>query len=184
LTGRERTPTAERAEARRLERFAAGELDAFETLFRQFQGDVYRWIVRVVRDPSAAEELTVECFWRIYRARFRFDPGRNFGPWARRIAGNVALDHLKAAPRELPLPERSELPATAQADPALHDAIRRAFAALPPRLRVVATLALVEGETQAEIARSLGISVGAVKSREFRAVRLLRRALDSMGVRP
>ncbi len=52
-----------------LERFALGDLEAFETLFRQFQGEVYGWIVRVVRDPGIAEDLTVETFWRIYRAR-------------------------------------------------------------------------------------------------------------------
>ena len=80
-----------------LSQFAAGELDAFETLFRQFQGDVYSWIARIVRDPSTAEDLTLETFWRIYAAHARFDPGRSFGAWARRIATNVAIDHLKTA---------------------------------------------------------------------------------------
>ena len=53
-------------------RFALGEIDAFETLVRQFQGEVYAWIVRIVRDPGIAEDLTVETLWRIYRARHRF----------------------------------------------------------------------------------------------------------------
>ena len=39
-----------------LERFAQGELEAFETLFRQFQGEVFGWIIRVVRDPGIAED--------------------------------------------------------------------------------------------------------------------------------
>lgn len=73
-----------------LERFARGDLEAFETLFRQFEADVYVWILRIVRDRPVAEELTVEAFWRIYRARARFDPARPFGPWARRVATNVA----------------------------------------------------------------------------------------------
>jgi RNA polymerase sigma-70 factor (ECF subfamily) len=60
-----------------LQRFATGELEAFETLFRQFQGEVYGWIVRIVRDPTSAEDLTVETFWRIYRAHARFDPARS-----------------------------------------------------------------------------------------------------------
>ncbi len=66
-----------------LEQFALGELEAFEALFRQFQGEVYRWILRIVRDSGVAEDLTVETFWRICRARARFDPSRSFGPWAR-----------------------------------------------------------------------------------------------------
>src|SRR5215207_1648535 len=66
-----------------LKRFRQGDPEAFEALFRQCQGEVYGWIVRVVRDPSAAEDLTLETFWRIYRARGRFDPGglvRRLGP--------------------------------------------------------------------------------------------------------
>ena len=77
-------------------RFALGEIDAFETLVRQFQGDIYAWIVRIVRDPGIAEDLTVEALWRIYRARHQFRPERNFSPWARRIATNLALDHLRS----------------------------------------------------------------------------------------
>jgi RNA polymerase sigma-70 factor (ECF subfamily) len=169
-----------------LERFARGEADAFEALFRQFQGDVYRSILRIVRDPSAAEDLTVETFWRIHRSRARFDPARPFGPWARRIATNVALDHLKAAPREVALAEEPpDRPATGgveREDQAR--AIRLAFSQLPPKLKVVATLALVEEVPQALIAETLGISVAAVKSREFRAVRLLRKKLKRVGLEP
>src|ERR1051326_699068 len=80
-----------------LERFATGDMDAFQVLFRQYQGEVYGWIVRIVRNPAVAEELTIDTFWRIYRYRSRFDPRRPFGPWARRIASRVALDYLKYA---------------------------------------------------------------------------------------
>ena len=69
-----------------LRRFALGEIDAFETLVRQFQGDIYAWIVRIVRDPGIAEDLTVETLWRIYRAHQQFRTDGNFGAWARRIA--------------------------------------------------------------------------------------------------
>ena len=48
-----------------LQRFALGEIDAFEKLVRQFQGDIYAWIVRVVRDPGVAEDLTVETLDRL-----------------------------------------------------------------------------------------------------------------------
>ena len=47
-----------------LEQFRQGDVAAFETLFRQFQGEVYGWIVRVVRNPALAEDLTIETFWR------------------------------------------------------------------------------------------------------------------------
>jgi RNA polymerase sigma-70 factor (ECF subfamily) len=158
------------------------ELEAFEALFRQYQADVYSWIVRLVRDRAAAEDLTVETFWRIWKGRARYDPAREFGPWARRVATNVALDYLKTARPELPL--RDDFPAPAGADPGITRAIREAFVHLPPRLRAAATLALIEERPHAEIAESLGISVSAAKVRVFRAVRLLRRKLRRLGVAP
>src|SRR6516164_5996794 len=77
-----------------LQRFTRGDVQAFEALFREYQGEVYGWIIRIVHDSGAAEDLTIETFWRIYRARARFDPCRSFGAWARRIATNLALEHL------------------------------------------------------------------------------------------
>jgi RNA polymerase sigma-70 factor (ECF subfamily) len=167
-----------------LERFAQGDLEAFEALFRQFQGEVYGWIVRIVRDVGSAEDLTVETFWRIHRAHARFNPQRSFGAWARRIATNVALDHLKRVRREVTLPE--DIAARVRPDPAIsrevRDRIERAFQELPAKLRGAATLALLEEEPYEEIANALGISVGAVKSRVFRAVRLLQTKLKGLGV--
>jgi RNA polymerase sigma-70 factor (ECF subfamily) len=163
-----------------LQRFARGDLDAFESLFRQFQGEVYRWIVRIVRDGGAAEDLTIETFWRIHRAHARFDPERSFAAWARRIATNTALDYLKAARRETELPE--DLPGPTLPDPGVtrdvRERVNKAFGELPPKLRVAATLALIEEEPYQNIADALGISVGAVKLRVFRAVRLLRKKLE------
>lgn len=162
-----------------LEQFATGDLDAFETLFRQFQGKIYGCIARIVRDRGHAEDLTVETFWRIYRARARFDPQADFGAWAYRIAINLALSHLRSRPIEEEL--RPEDWPQKSPDPALqHEAneqIRRAFQKLPTRLQVAATLALIEERSYAEIAAVLGIAEGTVKSRVFRAVRNLRKHL-------
>jgi len=167
-------------------RFVAGDLDAFETLFREYQRSVYRWILRIVRDPPAAEDLTVEAFWRMYRARARFDPSGKCGAWLRRIAINVALDHLRHAKQQVPLPE--DLPAAPAPDSAVQretrSAIQRALSELPPRLRVVVQLGLVEDEPYGEIATALGISANAVKVRMFRAVRLLRKKLLEAGITP
>ena len=73
-------------------------------------------------------------------------------------------------------------------DPALAADVREkvaaAFTRLPVKLRVAATLAMVEETPYGDIAEALGISVGTVKSRVFRAVRLLRGDLQRMGVEP
>ena len=169
-----------------LRRFAHGEIDAFETLVRQFQGDIYTWTVRIVRDPGVAEDLTVETLWRIYRARRQFRADGNFGAWARRIATNLAIDHLRrnrpeqsfaaepaGVPRPDPLVQRE-----------IHERIQQAFRRLPAKLQVAAMLALVEELPYDEIASALETSVGAVKLRVFRAVRILRKRLSHAGIRP
>ena len=169
-----------------LERFAQGELEAFETLFRQFQARVYGWIIRIVRDQGIAEDLTVETFWRIYQARSRFDPSRSFGAWARRIATNAAIDYLKTVRPEVLLTEiqAQVVPPNPAVQRDIRDRIEQAFIHLPAKLQVVARLALIEDQPHEEIAGALGISVGAVKSRVFRAVRMLRTKLKIMGVEP
>jgi RNA polymerase sigma factor (sigma-70 family) len=167
-----------------LQRFAAGDLDAFEVLFRQHQKEVFGWVVRIVRDRGIAEDLTVETFWRIYRARARFNPEGNFQGWARRIATNAALDHLRSARHETELPE--DLPGRPEPDSAVRhetrEQIRGAFRQLPAKYRLVATLALIEEEPYNKIAEATGLSVGLVKIRLFRAVRMLRKILSSLAV--
>ncbi len=159
---------------------------AFEALFRQHQRAVYGWILRIVRNPAAAEELTVETFWRIYQSRARFQPERGFEGWARRIATRASLDYLRTAREVSELPP--ELAAPAKGDPAICDEIRRktaqAFGRLPPKLRIAAVLAVVEERPNKEVAEALGISVAAVKLRVFRALRLLRKDLISQGITP
>jgi RNA polymerase sigma-70 factor, ECF subfamily len=169
-----------------LRRFALGEIDAFEILVQQFQGNIYAWIVRIVRDPGIAEDLTVETLLRVYQAHHRFRPDGNFAAWARRIATNLALDHLRRK-----RPEQSLLAEPAGAPPPdrllqreTREKIQQAFRRLPAKLQVAATLALVEEQPYDEIADALGISVGAVKLRVFRAVRILRKRLSHLGVRP
>jgi RNA polymerase sigma-70 factor (ECF subfamily) len=170
-----------------LDRFARGDLEAFERLFRQFQGDVHGWLVRLTRDAAAADDLTVEVFWRIYRAHARFDATRSFGAWARRIASNAALDHLRRTARERAASALAPVPtltsdSTARRD--LHVRVERAFSTLPPKLRVVAELALVEEWPHEEIADALGISRSAVKARAFRAMKHLKHALQREGFEP
>lgn len=169
-----------------LEEFQQGNLSAFEILFRMHRRAIFGWILRMVRNPAAAEELTVEAFWRIHQAHARFDPQRGFEPWARRIATRLALDWLRRQRPESELPEN--LPARAASDPVVGEEIRRktllALARLPAKLRVAAVLAVVEEQPYKDVAGALGIGVGAVKLRVFRALRLLRKDLQQQGIEP
>jgi RNA polymerase sigma-70 factor, ECF subfamily len=168
-----------------LDGFAQGDHQAFEALFRQFEADVFRWILRIVRDRAAAEDALVETFWRAYRSRARFDPARSFGAWLRRIATNAAFDALRLSRRRnesATVDDRWPAPNTATSDRGLHEALARAFAGLPPKLRVAATLALIEGVPYAEIADALEVPIGTVKSRVSRATEMLKQQLTRMGI--
>lgn len=173
-----------------LDRFRQGDVDAFETLFRMHQRAVFGWVLRIVRDRGAAEDVTVEAFWRIHRAYARFEPARGFEPWARRIATHAALDWLRRQKPESSLPPEmwESVAAPCIGDAAITEEIRRktalAFGRLPPKLRVAAVLAVVEELPHKEVAEALGITVTAVKLRVYRALRLLRKDLNEMGITP
>ena len=171
----------------RLARFVAGDTEAFESLYRDHAAAARRWVRRIVRDDSAADDVVAETFWRVYRARARMDASRPFGAWLRRIATNVALDHLRGArrrAREAPLGDREVAAVDGHAARDAREAVVLAFRRLSPRLQIAATLALVEREPYADIAAALGIPVGTVKSRVARAERALRAELARLGIRP
>jgi len=185
---------AAKSEREHLVEFRRGSAEAreaaFEALFRLHQRAVRGWILRIVRDSGAADELTVETFWRIYRASDRFEPERGFEPWARRIATRAALDWLRAQKPEYAVANEffADLPSPGSGDPALLAEIRHktslAFERLRPGLRIAATLAVIEERPHKEVAEALGISVMAVKLRVFRALRLLRKDLQHQGITP
>ena len=102
----------------------------------------------------------------------------------RRIATNAALDHLKTVSEYAkPIANENTAPST-EPPGGLRESIAIAFHRLPPKLSVVATLALVEEQPYAEIADALNIPVGTVKSRVFRAIRVLKKELAHLGVQP
>jgi RNA polymerase sigma-70 factor (ECF subfamily) len=102
------------------------------------------------------------------------------------VATNAALDYLKTARPEVALLQ--DFPAQDSPDPVVQRDIRertqRAFRQLPAKLQVAVTLALIEEQPYKDIAEALGISVGAVKLRVFRALRRLRKNLKTLGIEP
>jgi RNA polymerase sigma-70 factor (ECF subfamily) len=122
----------------------------------------------------------------LYQKRDRLDPNGNCAGWLRRVATNLAIDHLRRSKPMEPL-------ATEPAGPKQSDcvelqegraAIRNALNELSPKLRAVVQLVLIEDEPYATVAESLGISLGAVKLRVFRATRILHKKLKGAGVWP
>src|SRR3954466_4078309 len=164
-----------------LRAFVDGDRDAFEALYRRFHRQVHAWILRIGRDPSPADDAVVEAFWRAYRSRARFDATRSFGAWMRRIATNASLDQLRDMARRPAQYDGEEIGSPPKPDDDVGREITLALRRLSPKLRVIATLALIEERPLAEIADAIDIPVGTVKSRLFRATRALRAELLTRG---
>ena len=166
-----------------LRQFVDGNRDAFETLYRRHHREVHGWILRLVRDHAAADDALVETFWRAFRSRARFDAARPFGAWIRRIATNAALDQLRAmARRPAQYVDGHDVPAPARPDGEVQHQVAMALRGLSPKLRVVATLGLIEERPLAEIADALDLPLGTVKSRLRLACARLQRLLADNGL--
>jgi len=168
-----------------LARAKRGDVSAFEEVVRRYQRRAYGVALRIVRRHDVADDVVQDAFIRAHQALAGFDLGRPFGPWICRIAANLAVNHVRSPEaREEGLPEgHGERPA-ARPDPLAEvleqearEALEGALAELSAEQRAVFVLRAVEEMSYKEIAEALGLSMGTVMSRLFRARERLAAAL-------
>jgi len=82
-------------DAQRMLAFRAGDDAAFDGLFERWAGPLLRYLERMVGDPATAEDLVQETFFRVHRARGRYEARARFSTWLYRIATNLALNEMK-----------------------------------------------------------------------------------------
>jgi RNA polymerase sigma-70 factor (ECF subfamily) len=164
------------ADPRTLERARNGEIAAFEELVRDYQADVYRFARHLTHDHDLAEDVTQDAFLRAFRFIGGFRGDRKFGSWLFSITRNCAMDALGR--RRFPLVRDPELELEATVgDAAAHAELGAALAAVSPEHRETFLLVEVFGMSYQEAADVLGVAVGTVKSRMFRARKALWQAL-------
>jgi RNA polymerase sigma-70 factor (ECF subfamily) len=159
---------------------------AFEALYRSSRDDVYGYVAGLLRDRSAAEEVTAAAFERAFRRRNRFDPRRGtHRAWLFGIARNAALDELRRRGRQAELVgDPLDLGADAGADEAEAEAsLRRAalagaLAKLSPRECELVALKFFAGLSNAEIGDVIGVSESNAGTRLHRVLTKLREACD------
>jgi RNA polymerase sigma-70 factor (ECF subfamily) len=154
---------------------------AFERLYRSSRDDVYAYVAGVLRDRSAAEEVTAAAFERAFRKRERFDARRGSArAWLFGIARNAALDELRRRRRQTELDaEPADLvapPVDAVAGGARRAALIAALAGLEPRERELVAMKFFAGLSNAEIAAVLGISESNAGTKLHRVITKLREA--------
>jgi RNA polymerase sigma-70 factor, ECF subfamily len=151
-----------------------GDLDAFESLVRSYQADVWRLSYQLVRDRSLADDVTQEAFLRAFRFLPRYRGEAKFSTWLFTIARNCALDELRRAGRRRTLEhalERTDQPRTSE--PSAWIEIREAVAGLSLDLREPLVLIDMFGLSYSEVGTILGLPLGTVKSRVHRARHVL-----------
>jgi len=168
-----------------VERVQKGDKGAFDLLVLKYQHKIVNLVMRYVRDPELALDISQEAFIKAYRALPRFRGDSAFYTWMYRIAVNTAKNHLAAQRRrpmdvELDLqdPEQYDLhsklretdtPEGVTLSNELKETVERAIAALPEDLRTAIVLRELEGMSYEEIAQTMECPVGTVRSRIFRA---------------
>lgn len=173
-----------------VERFKAGDVSAFEELVATHQDRVYNICRHMLRSGTDAEDAAQDTFVKAYRAIGRFSPGAGFSAWITRIAVNTCIDRLRKAPHvsttrstrdgdeyEMDPPSTDPGPERTYDAKLSGRALDGALGRLSEKLRTVIVLKELEGLSYEEIAETLGISMGTVKSRLSRARTELRKIL-------
>ncbi|MFC6146374.1 RNA polymerase sigma factor SigE [Corynebacterium nasicanis] len=164
-----------------------GDMPSWGELVAEHADSVYRLAFRLSGNPHDAEDLTQETFMRVFRSLRHYQPG-TFEGWLHRITTNLFLDMVRHRNkiRMEALPEDYErVPGTdmtpeqaysvANLDPALQDALDQ----LGPDFRVAVVLCDVVGMSYDEIADTLGVKMGTVRSRIHRGRTQLRASLEA-----
>ena len=167
-----------------------GDLAAFNAIVERYQTLAYNVALRMLRDPSAAEDATQDAFVSAWRNVGRYRGG-SLRAWLLAIVANRARDLLRSPARRrtssldayaeegaaLDPPDRDLLPDESAEQAETVAAVRRAVAALPGDQRLVVTLVDLQGLNYEEAASATGAAIGTVKSRLFRARSRLREML-------
>jgi RNA polymerase sigma-70 factor (ECF subfamily) len=166
---------------------------AFEALVVKYQRRVARHVARYLKSAADVEDAVQETFIRAYRGLAAFRGDSAFYSWLYRIAANVAIRHLERQPQHILLgddaPEErvdafepgvsdSEQPERTLIAAQIADTVQRALAKLQPDLAEALLLYEVESKPYAEIATMLGIPIGTVRTRIFRAREFIARRLE------
>jgi RNA polymerase sigma factor (sigma-70 family) len=162
-------------------------LPTWEDIVRAHSARVYRLAYRLTGNPHDAEDLTQEVFVRVFRSLSSYTPG-TFEGWLHRITTNLFLDSARRKQRirfegladdmAHRLPGSEPTPAQAFDDTHLDEDVQAALKALPPDYRAAVVLCDIEGFSYEEIAATLGVKLGTVRSRIHRGRAQLRASLE------
>ena len=172
-----------------VERVAGGDRDAMRSLYARHATRVFRFLVRLVRDAAAAEDLMSDVFFDVWQQAARFEGRSSVTTWMLGIARFKALSALRRRPHEPLGPDTAEAIADEADTPEIllqkvgkAAVIRRCLDALSPEHREVIDLVYYHERSVDEVAEIVGVPAGTVKTRLFHARRRLSEQLSALGI--
>jgi RNA polymerase sigma-70 factor (ECF subfamily) len=175
--------TGAQEEADLVNRCKAGDVDAFEAVYRQHAARVYTLACRMAGSPEDGEDLLQEIFLQAYRKLGSFKGDSSLGTWLYRLALNHCLDYVRSRRAKMSKltetldAETSHQPMARRDTPIAKLDLERALERLPDGCREAFVLHDVEGFDHKEVGRLLGIAEGTSKSQVFKARAKLRALL-------
>jgi len=189
------SPAADAEDLDAIRDVLSGDREAFRRLVERHAGSIFNLAYRMTGNAADAEDLAQEAFLQAYARLADFRAGARFHPWVYTIALNLCRSHhrRKSLPRWLPVPresgedrpleaeisDRSPDPEQALLAREAEERLQEAIAALPSKYREVFVLRQSEELSYEEIAGVLGLPLGTVEVRLFRARRLLLKGLEA-----
>jgi len=162
-----------------------GDTNAYEYLVKEYEKNVYNLALRMTGNSEDAYDMSQEAFIKAYNSLGSFRGDSKFSVWLYRIVSNVCLDFLRSRNRratvslsmenddgeevELDVADEASSPQLLLDRSLTRDAVRRGLQSLPPDHREILLLREIQGMSYDEIAETLDLEVGTVKSRIFRA---------------
>lgn len=177
-----------------------GQTGAFEALMNRYSGELFRFLVRFLRDRALAEDVFQDTFLQVHLAAEGFDVSRRFKPWLFTIAANKARDAMRSRSRRRAAPldaqmsaggdqeatfvdllaAEVELPGAQMENREVRLAVQEVVMEMPENLRDVLLLSYFHQLSYKDIAEVLGVPLGTVKSRLHAAVGQFARRWESM----
>jgi len=170
-----------------------GDQKAFETLLKKYRNLVYHVMIKMVRNPQEAEDLSQEAFIKAFNALASFNEEFAFSTWLMKIATNNCIDYLrkkklrtysidepiqyKEEQVQVELPDHDPTPEKQLLNEERRILINEAIQSLPPRYRHVIVLRHQEEKSYEDIAEILKLPLGTVKARIFRAREMLNKKI-------
>ena len=164
----------------------AGDLSPASEIYDRYSSRIYNFAYRFLRNSEAAEDATQEVFVKMLKHASQFHGDAKLSTWLFSITANWCRDYLRKADNKAKEAEEVlySLPAPSEEAPDRNlerrqdeQRIQRALSALTPEQREAILLSRYQGLSYAEIAQISGCSEGAVKTRVFRAMETLKKAL-------